>query len=181
MNVHIVPAQMEAHIAHKARQARIRQAARNVKPKRLETRKYTFDAQGCQIPVFPWPKPVFEPVYVDHDSHVVAFRTKGISFSRIKHDAIAASGIQWSQIISNRRDFAIVRWRQAICRAAYELTGMSLPEIGRMLGNKDHTTILHATRKVDECRLAGNTEEVISPTGLTFFVRTKYMGKKPKR
>lgn len=50
---------------------------------------------------------------------------------------------------SARRDAKIVLPRQIVCYLAKEVTRLSLPAIGRQLGGRDHTTILHAHRKIE--------------------------------
>lgn len=59
-----------------------------------------------------------------------------------------------NELLSNRRTRAIVRPRQIAMYLAKVLTPRSLPEIGRRFGNRDHTTVLHAVRKIEE--LAAN-------------------------
>jgi chromosomal replication initiator protein len=54
-----------------------------------------------------------------------------------------------SDLLSARRTKAIVRPRQVAMHLCKVLTLRSLPEIGRRFGNRDHTTVLHAVRKVD--------------------------------
>jgi len=51
---------------------------------------------------------------------------------------------------SARRSRAIARPRQVAMYLAKQLTSRSLPEIGRKFGGRDHTTVMHAVRKVDE-------------------------------
>jgi chromosomal replication initiator protein len=51
---------------------------------------------------------------------------------------------------SKRRNRQITRPRQIAMALAKELTSMSLPEIGDAFGGRDHTTVLHAQRKVQE-------------------------------
>ena len=51
---------------------------------------------------------------------------------------------------SKRRNRQITRPRQMAMALAKELTNMSLPEIGDAFGGRDHTTVLHAQRKVQE-------------------------------
>lgn len=53
-------------------------------------------------------------------------------------------------LVSARRTRAIVRPRQIAMYLSKTLTPRSLPEIGRRFGNRDHTTVLHAVRKVEE-------------------------------
>ncbi|ORE94434.1 chromosomal replication initiator protein DnaA [Acuticoccus yangtzensis] len=53
-------------------------------------------------------------------------------------------------LVSARRTKVIVRPRQIAMYLSKTLTPRSLPEIGRRFGNRDHTTVLHAVRKVEE-------------------------------
>ena len=57
-----------------------------------------------------------------------------------------------SDLISKRRYRSIVRPRQIAMALARELTNRSFPEIGAAFGDRDHTTVLHAYRKVEELR-----------------------------
>ena len=60
-----------------------------------------------------------------------------------------ASGVAIIDLLSSRRTYGIVRPRQfAMYRAKTETT-LSLPMIGRLFGGKDHTTVLHAVRKIE--------------------------------
>ena len=47
---------------------------------------------------------------------------------------------------------AVARPRQAAMWLAKQLTTRSLPDIGRRFGGRDHTTVLHAVRRIDELR-----------------------------
>jgi chromosomal replication initiation ATPase DnaA len=58
-------------------------------------------------------------------------------------------GISASDIISSRRTANVVRPRQVAMYLAKTLTLRSLPEIGRRFGGRDHTTVLHAVRKIE--------------------------------
>ncbi|HZP19113.1 MAG TPA: chromosomal replication initiator protein DnaA [Bauldia sp.] len=55
-----------------------------------------------------------------------------------------------SDLLSSRRTRTIVRPRQIAMYLAKVLTPRSLPEIGRRFGGRDHTTVLHAVRKIEE-------------------------------
>lgn len=57
-------------------------------------------------------------------------------------------GVTEVDMMSARRHADIVRPRQVFCYLARELTTHSLPGIGRFLANRDHTSILHAFRKI---------------------------------
>jgi chromosomal replication initiator protein len=59
-----------------------------------------------------------------------------------------------SDLLSSRRTANVVRPRQVAMYLAKVLTLRSLPEIGRRFGGRDHTTVLHAVRKIEN--LAGN-------------------------
>ncbi len=64
-------------------------------------------------------------------------------------------GISRGDILSQRRHRSVVWPRQIGMYLAKQLTSRSLPEIGRRFGNRDHTTVLHAIRKI-EGELGGN-------------------------
>jgi hypothetical protein len=55
-----------------------------------------------------------------------------------------------TDMLSRRRNRSIARPRQVAMYLARVLTDRSLPEIGQKIGGKDHTTVLHAIRKVKE-------------------------------
>ncbi|MBM3468108.1 MAG: chromosomal replication initiator protein DnaA [Alphaproteobacteria bacterium] len=61
-------------------------------------------------------------------------------------------GIKISDMQSARRSQNVARPRQVAMYLAKTLTSRSLPEIGRKFGGRDHTTVLHAVRKVDEVK-----------------------------
>lgn len=56
-----------------------------------------------------------------------------------------------SDILSERRTAVVVRPRQIAMYLSKSLTLRSLPEIGRRFGGRDHTTVLHAVRKIETC------------------------------
>lgn len=60
--------------------------------------------------------------------------------------------IRISDMHSARRARAVARPRQVAMYLAKQLTARSLPEIGRKFGGRDHTTVMHAVRKVEELR-----------------------------
>jgi chromosomal replication initiator protein len=55
-----------------------------------------------------------------------------------------------SDILSERRTAAVVKPRQIAMYLSKQLTLRSLPEIGRRFGGRDHTTVLHAVRKIEK-------------------------------
>ena len=168
MNMEPVPAQLEAHAAYKARRSREAEAVRRHKQKPRH-RPMTL----ADIPTI---NPIAPPVLVDHNAHVLAFRSGRVTFDRIKHDALVlCPELRWEHITSNRRFFEITKWRQAIMHAAHCETGLSTVAIGRLMGNKDHTTVLHAVRKVKEDIADGRCDKLVGPTGIVFYVRRKYI------
>ena len=54
-----------------------------------------------------------------------------------------------ADLLSSRRTANVVRPRQVAMYLAKTLTLRSLPEIGRRFGGRDHTTVLHAVRKIE--------------------------------
>jgi chromosomal replication initiator protein len=65
-------------------------------------------------------------------------------------------------LLSARRTRAIVRPRQIAMYLAKTMTPRSFPEIGKHFGGRDHTTVLHAVRKVEELAAADEmlTQEI---------------------
>ena len=64
--------------------------------------------------------------------------------------------IRLSEMHSARRARAVARPRQVAMYLSKQLTSRSLPEIGRKFGGRDHTTVMHAVRKIDELRAGDN-------------------------
>ena len=68
--------------------------------------------------------------------------------------------IRIAELLSKRRPRSIARPRQMAMSLCKELTQHSLPEIGDAFGGRDHTTVLHACRKIDElCETDGRLRE----------------------
>jgi chromosomal replication initiator protein len=61
--------------------------------------------------------------------------------------------ISYREMTSERRAREVARPRQIAMYLAKQLTQRSLPEIGRRFGGRDHTTVIHAVRKIEELRL----------------------------
>lgn len=64
--------------------------------------------------------------------------------------------IKISEMSSPRRSRVVTRPRQVAMYLAKQLTSRSLPEIGRKFGGRDHTTVMHAVKKVEELRNEDN-------------------------
>jgi chromosomal replication initiator protein len=65
--------------------------------------------------------------------------------------------IRLADMHSARRARAVARPRQVAMFLCKQLTPRSLPEIGRKFGGRDHTTVMHAVRKIEELRSADRT------------------------
>jgi len=79
---------------------------------------------------------------------------KRVTVDDIQKAAAEHFGLKQADLISERRNRAIARPRQAAMWLAKQLTTRSLPDIGRRFGGRDHTTVLHAVRRIDELRAA---------------------------
>ena len=58
--------------------------------------------------------------------------------------------MKMAEMTSARRARAVARPRQVAMYLAKQLTSRSLPEIGRKFGGRDHTTVIHAVKKIEE-------------------------------
>jgi len=95
-----------------------------------------------------------EPVTIETAEQIVRDLMRGAEPRRVRIDDILRTvskhyGVNRGDLLSGRRNRSIVRPRQIGMYLAKLLTSRSLPEIGRRFGNRDHTTVLHAIRKID--------------------------------
>ncbi|MCZ6656690.1 MAG: chromosomal replication initiator protein DnaA [Gammaproteobacteria bacterium] len=81
-----------------------------------------------------------------------AIQDRLISIDNIQRTVAEYYNIKISDILSKRRNRTIARPRQMAMYLAKGLTNHSLPEIGDAFGGRDHTTVLHACRKIAELR-----------------------------
>ena len=80
-----------------------------------------------------------------------------VSIEEIQKRVAAHFSIRISDMHSARRSRAIARPRQIAMYLSKQLTTRSLPVIGRKFGGRDHTTVIHAVRKIEELRAADET------------------------
>ncbi len=59
------------------------------------------------------------------------------------------TGVRQVDFMSHRRSYVFVEARQLACWFMRHYTGLSAPQIGRMIGGRDHSTILHAIKRVN--------------------------------
>lgn len=88
-----------------------------------------------------------------------ALQQKLITLENIQKTAADYYKIRVADLLSKKRSRSITRPRQIAMCLAKELTNHSLPEIGDAFGGRDHTTVLHACRKVAELRREDNRVE----------------------
>ncbi len=87
---------------------------------------------------------------------LIAVQDKLINVENIQKTVADYYKIRVSDLLSSKRTRSITRPRQIAMALAKELTNHSLPEIGEYFGGRDHTTVLHACRKVGELRESDN-------------------------
>ena len=83
---------------------------------------------------------------------LLAIQDKLISIDNIQRTVAEYYKIKMADMLSKRRNRSVARPRQVAMTLAKELTNHSLPEIGDSFGGRDHTTVLHACRKIAELR-----------------------------
>lgn len=83
---------------------------------------------------------------------LLALQDKLVSIENIQKTVADYYKIRIADLLSARRSRSIARPRQIAMALAKELTSHSLPEIGDSFGGRDHTTVLHACRKIAELR-----------------------------
>jgi len=79
---------------------------------------------------------------------LLAVQDRLVTIENIQKTVAEYSKVRVSDLLSKRRNRSITRPRQIAMSLAKELTNHSLPEIGDQFGGRDHTTVLHACRRV---------------------------------
>ena len=83
---------------------------------------------------------------------LLALQDKLVSIDNIQRTTAEYYKIKISDLLSKRRSRSVARPRQVAMALSKELTNHSLPEIGDAFGGRDHTTVLHACRKIAELK-----------------------------
>jgi chromosomal replication initiator protein len=83
---------------------------------------------------------------------LLALQDRQVSIVNIQQTVAEYYKIKSGELLSKRRSRSVARPRQVAMCLAKELTNHSLPEIGDAFGGRDHTTVLHACRKIRELR-----------------------------
>ncbi len=87
---------------------------------------------------------------------LLALQEKLVTIDNIQKTVAGYYKIRVADLLSKSRSRSITRPRQLGMSLAKELTNHSLPEIGDAFGGRDHTTVLHACRKIKELRESDN-------------------------
>ncbi|MBL3599474.1 MAG: chromosomal replication initiator protein DnaA [gamma proteobacterium endosymbiont of Lamellibrachia anaximandri] len=83
---------------------------------------------------------------------MIAAQDKQVTIDNIQKTVAEYFQIRTSDLLSAKRSRSIARPRQIAMTLAKELTNHSLPEIGTAFGGRDHTTVIHANKKIKELR-----------------------------
>lgn len=83
---------------------------------------------------------------------LLALQDKLVTIDNIQRTVAEYYKIKVADLLSKRRNRSVARPRQIAMALSKELTNHSLPEIGDAFGGRDHTTVLHACRKVKDLR-----------------------------
>jgi len=83
---------------------------------------------------------------------LIAIQDRQIGVDNIQKTVADYYKIRLGELLSKTRTRSIARPRQVAMALAKELTNHSLPEIGNAFGGRDHTTVLHACRKIEELK-----------------------------
>lgn len=87
---------------------------------------------------------------------LISLQDKLITIENIQKTVADYYKIRVTDLLSQRRSRSVTRPRQMAMSLSKELTKHSLPEIGDAFGGRDHTTVMHACKKVEELKQADN-------------------------
>jgi chromosomal replication initiator protein len=83
---------------------------------------------------------------------LLALQDKLVTIENIQKTVAEYYKIRVADLLSKRRSRSVARPRQMAMALSKELTNHSLPEIGDAFGGRDHTTVLHAVRKIESLK-----------------------------
>ncbi|MEH2508666.1 hypothetical protein V1291_000020 [Nitrobacteraceae bacterium AZCC 1564] len=153
----------DAYIAKRERAARIAAAAAAVTPPEPKTRRYAPTVKLPSLRFLETQKEWAErqmliPIRTKHRApkiEVIAEIAPDIkvpAVDSIQRIVGCYYGIDRIEIIGVARTADIVLARQVSMYLAKKMTGLSMPNIGKRFGGKDHTTVLHAVRKIEKVK-----------------------------
>ena len=97
-------------------------------------------------------KPITLEFAKDALRDLLALQAKLVTIENIQKMVVEYYKIRHADLLSKKRNRSIVRPRQMAMALCKELTNHSLPEIGDAFGGRDHTTVIHACRKIAELK-----------------------------
>ncbi len=142
-------------------QSKVEQAAINIDPRILEFLAHRItsnvrELEGALNRVLAYSDLVGRAVTIESTQEVLRdllrANDRRTTIEEIQKRVAEHFNIRMSDMHSARRARAVARPRQVAMYLAKQLTSRSLPEIGRKFGGRDHTTVMHAVRKIDELR-----------------------------
>ncbi len=104
-------------------------------------------------------KPVSIEMAQECLSDILRASDRKVTIDEIIRKVATYYNLKVNDILSARRARAIARPRQVGMYLAKKLTQKSLPEIGRRFGGRDHTTVMHAVKKIDELKATDSSIE----------------------
>lgn len=114
------------------------------------------DLEGALQRVMAFSRFTNQPLSIDMTQEalrdLLALHQKLVTLESIQKTVAEYFKVRVSDLLAKKRTRTIARPRQIAMALAKELTNHSLPEIGDAFGGRDHTTVLHACRKVLELR-----------------------------
>ena len=114
------------------------------------------ELEGALNRIGAYSKLVGRPVTLENTQDVLHDILKAndrrVTIEEIQKRVAEHYNIRLSEMYSSRRARDVARPRQVAMYLAKQLTARSLPEIGRKFGGRDHTTVMHAVRKINELR-----------------------------
>jgi chromosomal replication initiation ATPase DnaA len=146
----------QLHSEHKARRARLFDSE-PPKPKPAKLRDYTPQHPPQYIKSITYlqgvnlTRRVLRIVEITLERRLLA---KASSLAEVLHAVGSHFLVSKMDLLSQRRDARVMRPRQIVYYLAKELTPLSYPEIGRRIGGRDHTTVLHGVRKIENLEKA---------------------------
>ena len=97
-------------------------------------------------------KPITQDLTQDCLSDMLRSFERKVSVEEIKRKVADHYNIRLSDLVGPRRTRCFARPRQVAMYLSKSLTSRSLPEIGRSFGGRDHTTVMHGVKRIDELR-----------------------------
>lgn len=144
----MTPTQIELHNAHKARLQRIAQAAARLNPKTDKEYSAALNAEENKDEWADRQIRYHKPFWFSVTS-ACKITKKGLPTIRsIQRTTCDVFDVNLHDILSSRRTLPLIIPRQVSMYLAKEMTLLSYPRIARATGDRDHTTAMHAHRKI---------------------------------